>query len=641
MISSSLNRKGGGPFALAGQESPNNEFSNKDEEEQLNGDGADTLAARAASHEPNQLRHSQPNKEATAVTAVLPTTAMPPPRNPSVATTTPPNRCSKRKMLVGGLMLLIATALVAIVVIAVNWSTTIDAPLFITLAPSTSPSLSPSMSPMPSSSPSISFKTNVMELIQSRSPESNFSSSSVAAALDWIVNDPYSVGLKGNDDRLVQRFALAVVWFSFDLEASSGRKFEGWMQPTDECTWRGEGLSTTPFCYSANAFVISLDLEGGDGAGPIPSEILLLSHLSFLRFATDSMTGTIPSQLSLLTSLTGLHFGSAGNLLTGTIPPELFSSLTNLERFQVGPNPEMSPSAIPSHISSLSKLSSLVLYGVPLSGSIPAELFLIPSLRTLSLGSSSGLTGSIPSTIGMLSRLSHLSVDGAKLTGTIPTEIGRLDSLHMLSLGHNSFSGTIPTEVGLLTHLTWLYAQSSGVQGTIPTEIGQLDSMIDLTLGSNPLNGTIPTEFARLTKLTYLELDQCSLTGTIPVEFSLLNSLEGLDISFNNGLVGTLMTEIGLLPELTYLQLGWNSLTGTLPTEIGLLTSLETLALNNNRLSGSLPSELANLTLLDDGPYLEANDLTGSIPISMCAFTTSQNIHVDLEKVECSCCACC
>lgn len=219
----------------------------------------------------------------------------------------------------GTLMLfLLGSVIVAVVVVLVaNGNPDGDGnPLFFTSSPSMSPSSSPSVSIEPTASPSHSFKTHMAQLIQSRSPETNFSSDATNAALDWIVNDVYS-SRPLEADRLLQRFALATAWFALGLRHSTGCGMDHWMQPLDECDWRGQTNTNTMFCDSGGV-VLRLDVIDSNATGSIPTELFLLSHLRYLGLENSkSLTGTIPSHLALLTALTELRIGPGA--LIGTI----------------------------------------------------------------------------------------------------------------------------------------------------------------------------------------------------------------------------------------------------------------------------------------------------------------------------------
>jgi len=77
---------------------------------------------------------------------------------------------------------------------------------------------------------------------------------------------------------------------------------------------------------------------------------------------------------------------------------------------------------------------------------------------------------------------------------------------------------------------------------------------------------------------------------------------------------------------------------------------MERLQLPYNFLLGSIPDELGNLNSLKT-LLLEGNDLTGTMPESVCALRQNDNLtgssqaldllSVDCDEVECECCTNC
>ncbi len=198
------------------------------------------------------------------------------------------------------------------------------------------------------------------------------------------------------------------------------------------------------------------------------------------------------------------------------------------------------------------------------------------------------LTGSIPAELGDLDSLKHLDLNTNSLTGSIPAELGDLTNLETLDLGRNSLTGSIPAELGDLTNLQELWLNSNknnnndtGLTGSIPAELGNLTNLEELHLGSNSLTGSIPMELGDLTKLERLFLDSNDLTGSIPAELGNLTSLEQLSLYSND-------------------------LTGSIPAELSNLTKLERLFLDSNDLTGSIPAELINL--MGTLSYLHVDD---------------------------------
>jgi hypothetical protein len=107
----------------------------------------------------------------------------------------------------------------------------------------------------------------------------------------------------------------------------------------------------------------------------IPSEIGLLTQLTYLDFSYNRLTSTIPSEIALLTKLSVLSFYK--NQLTSTIPSE-FARLTQLTYLGFGSN--QMTSTIPSEIGLMTQLTRLSFYYNYLTGTIPSSLCAVGSM---------------------------------------------------------------------------------------------------------------------------------------------------------------------------------------------------------------------------------------------------------------------
>ncbi|KAI2490344.1 hypothetical protein MHU86_24234 [Fragilaria crotonensis] len=141
-------------------------------------------------------------------------------------------------------------------------------------------------------------------------------------------------------------------------------------------------LSIPDVTSCRSTFVFESELGGDTTTGStIPSEIGLLTQLTYLDFYNNSLTSSIPSEIGLLTQLTVLSFYK--NSLTSTIPSE---------------------------IGLLTKLTSLIFW-------------------------ENLLTSTIPRAIGLLTRLTMLDFDSTMLTGTIPSSLCSLSSITIYNDG--------------------------------------------------------------------------------------------------------------------------------------------------------------------------------------------------------------
>ncbi|KAI2495397.1 hypothetical protein MHU86_19111 [Fragilaria crotonensis] len=215
----------------------------------------------------------------------------------------------------------------------------------------------------------------------------------------------------------------------------------------------------------------------------IPSEIGLLTQLTYLDFSNNLLISTIPSEIGLLTKLTVLDF--SGNSLTSTIPSEM-GLLTQLTFLDISSN--------------------------SLTSTIPSEIGLLTQLTLLSFNYNS-LTSTISSEMGLLTQLTYLDISSNALTSTIPSEIGLLTTLTWVDLSVNQFTSTIPSEIGLLTKLTWLDFESNSLTSTIPREIGLLTLLEYLNFSNHTLTGTIPSSLCSLPSLVpYIVIDCGEIT---------------------------------------------------------------------------------------------------------------------------------
>lgn len=408
-----------------------------------------------------------------------------------------------------------------------------------------------------------------------------------------------------------------------------------------------------------NGRVKSLNFDGNNLRGIIPSELGNLSELTYLKLVF-SINGTIPSSLGNLSKLTHLIIknkelnpapGSLGapgppgplpgsndsqdistpviHCLNGNIPPE-FGNLINLTYLSLeskircvnvrsGPGPPVQNGIetfglsgnIPIEIGNLNKLDTLNLTNNLFTGSLSSILGDFKKLTYLNL-SKNQFTGSIPSSLGDLSKLKRLDLHSNQLSGSIPSSIGDLKNLLSLNLNSNRLSGNIPSSIGNLSNLQNLTITNNQLSGNIPSSIGNLGSLIKLDLSRNQLSESIPSIFNNLKQLSYLDLSRNLFSGSIPDELSNLNQMTELYL-FDNKLKGSIPSELSKLNMLTKLYLSNNQLTEEIPSSLGNLDSLTYLDLSRNQLSGSIPIELGNLSNLT-GLYLNNNQLSGNIP---------------------------
>lgn len=283
------------------------------------------------------------------------------------------------------------------------------------------------------------------------------------------------------------------------------------------------------------------------------------------------------------------------NNLRGTLPEELFL-ITTLKSMDYGYNPKLAGS-ISTAIENLQQLETMVFTWTSLSGSLPTQIGLCQELYACIFYENSGFASTIPTQLGLLTKLEYLI--GSNFEGTLPTQVGQMTELRWLELYHS-----------------WENPTVSHISGTIPSQLGLLsNSLKELWLGGNALSGQIPSELGLLQELLALEINHNILESTIPTEFGNLGQLRFVELHYNSGFHGTLPSQIGQLGSLTRLWLNGNDLSGSLPSELGLLSNLLDLLIENNQnLSGTLPPLSPTLVGLD----VTSTRISGTIPSRLC-----------------------
>jgi hypothetical protein len=209
-------------------------------------------------------------------------------------------------------------------------------------------------------------------------------------------------------------------------------------------------------------------------------------------------------------------------------------------------------------------------------------------------------------------RVTSLVLVGGNLSGSLPAELGKLTSLQELALSANNLSGSLPAELGNLTSLQDLSLSSNDLNGSLPAELGDLTSLQEFYIGGNKLTGSIPTEFGNLINLQAIDLGANQLTGSIPTQLGNLTNLESLFLS-SNQLTGSIPTQLGSLTKLKTLGLAFNKLSGEIPAELGNLVKLERFDLSANQLKGSIPTAVKQL--LAQMPQDSIKDLDNPVAV--------------------------
>ena len=201
-------------------------------------------------------------------------------------------------------------------------------------------------------------------------------------------------------------------------------------------------------------------------SGEIPPELSLLSNLEVLSFYDNFLVSTIPTELFAIPTLMGLDLSE--NELVGEIPTEVGQLANSMWTFDVKHN--------------------------LLTGHVPFERFteLSNSWLYLSLGPNFFQPWTIPTEIGLLSKLSLLSLEEAHLIGSIPDTLGNCTSMRVLYLENNpELSGTIPTTLARMTDLEKLVMYTNQLSGTVPTEFTAFTNLVHFGMSDSNITGNI------------------------------------------------------------------------------------------------------------------------------------------------------
>lgn len=375
--------------------------------------------------------------------------------------------------------------------------------------------------------------------------------------------------------------------------------------------------------------------------------LLLCFHLNFIFHiaAMNNLKGTIPEEVSTLSDMLRIDF--FGNELTSSLPKGL-GNVTKLELLDLEEN-MLTGSIFTAEVLSLTSLVGLRGSFNNFTGSIPPEIRGLTNLEQLWLAENK-LGGSLPIELGLLTKMESLFLYKDELTGPIPTQMGAMANLTQVRIYDNTLNGKIPAELFNLTKLESIRFDSNALTGAIPTTIGNLVVLEDLRLNNNEISGLLPSEIGNLFLLKNLILNDMVLSGSIPSSFENLFSLDFLDMSNNAAIFGTVPTEIFSLPDIRIVYLSNCSLFGPMPSNYASPPKLRDLYLDGNLLNGTVGDVPAGSLLNLNELLIQGNNLSGSVPASLCALRNNATGTLDdlwsdcggaAAKITCSFPDCC
>jgi hypothetical protein len=249
-------------------------------------------------------------------------------------------------------------------------------------------------------------------------------------AVQWLANVDKQK-LRANDPFLIQRYILAVVFYSTagteeHIEPIGNWKNQSlWMTSAGFCSWYGVECALDPNgpVFDGNGVVTTLDLNHNSLSGNLPSEIAGLDDLLKLDLSVNSLTGSLPMSLGKLSRLMDLILRE--NQLSSTLPTEYGLHFSSLRQLSLGEN--------------------------HLRGSIPRQIEHMTNL--MELGLENNQFNSYVPDLRDLVKLNGLWLEGNMLDGPFPESVTKLTSLVELNLSGNHITGVLPTALDKLTAL--------------------------------------------------------------------------------------------------------------------------------------------------------------------------------------------
>ena len=317
--------------------------------------------------------------------------------------------------------------------------------------------------------------------------------------------------------------------------------------------------------------VTNISVSGNNLKGYIPEEIGNLQSLVQLDLMSNRLSGPIPNSICNLTNLVELRLEN--NRLSGQIPADI-GNMESLESFDIGNY-------------------SIGAAGGELDINAP-----VPEGERIN-----HISGEIPKSIGNLKKLKHFSVICNKITGEIPDELWLIPTLEAVLLTGNYITGELSPAIGNARNLRQLWLYNNGMTGCIPDEICELSNLEELLFGNS--SGMLNVmEFDSNTQYNKFE-------GELPQNISKLSNLTMLEL-YGNKFSGAIPDGLWDIPTLEYVALHCNYFSGELSPAIGNAKNIRNLGLSNNHLSGTIPNEIcnmSNLTYFDIGNFHVSNGI--------------------------------
>ncbi|XP_078148502.1 uncharacterized protein LOC144543928 [Carex rostrata] len=278
----------------------------------------------------------------------------------------------------------------------------------------------------------------------------------------------------------------------------------------------------------------------------------------------------------------------------------------------------------PNAICSLTELNSLEIYNwTGLHGQIPSCISKLVNLRSLVITKTS-ISGSLPS-FSKNTNLIGITLSNNHLSGTIPPSLSTLPNLHLLDLSSNYLCGEIPKGGNMGQFNAANFANNTCLCGNpLPTCFNSAHTSapapapVSTTMfDSAPVPAPVSITIFESTPAPEMAPDSNSeflSPRDLDTEILLLQMKKQLG---DPGFLGNWVIDaICGFTELEYLEIyHLPGLHGLIPSCISKLVNLQILLITNTSLSGSVPgfSNNTNLNVI----FLRNNHLNGTIPPSL------------------------
>lgn len=294
---------------------------------------------------------------------------------------------------------------------------------------------------------------------------------------------------------------------------------------------------------------------------------LLFSLKSFCQNNTDTVFNSMETALVNPANVKSLDL-SRQHI---TQLPKEITQLTNLEKIDMGSNPELDLNQAFDLLKQIKSLKELELTDCKLK-TIPNNISQLSNLEELSLDDNE-LT-EFPAPIKQLNNLKYLSLFSNNIQ-KLHFKNGELPHLVYINLCYNQFK-TFPVQLSALSNLKRIIIWYNQIS-KIPKSIKQLKNIEEINLEGNNLT-SIPKEFGQLTSIQTLCLRDNRLPDSRIHMIYKLQNLKNLDLQGNH--IKELSSEVENLKNLEQLSVCNNPLK-ELPIQLEKLESLQQLGLGD------------------------------------------------------------